>query len=138
QVSEGIALLAAKESAATHVKVRRQPAAVNWIAQRQRSLNGTDNTLILAEKRLPTKIESVKLPPGRFRRPTFQADTKVAMEEVFDVDTAAPGVIRFKVPVIFPVILREDVGTPQTHVPFRVSIPLGARWRLLDLFHFLA
>src|SRR5437588_9724496 len=108
------------------------------IAQGQRSLNGTDSALILAKSWLPIKVESVKPLPGRFRRPTFQADTKVAMEEIFDVDTTAPGVIGFKVTVILPVICREDVGPPQTHVPFRVPIPFGARWHLLDLFHFLA
>src|SRR5439155_18155610 len=111
---------------------------MNWIAQRQSSLNRTDNTLIITENWLPIKVESVKLLPGRFRRPTFQADTKVTMEEIFDVDAAAPGVVRFKITVLFPVIRRECVGPPQTHVPFRVPIPFWARWHLLDLFHFLA
>src|SRR4029077_19537388 len=111
---------------------------MNRIAQCQRSLNRTNNTLIIAESWLPIKIESVKLLPGRFRRPTFQADTKVAMKEIFDVDAAAPGVIRLEVTVVLPVICREYVGSPQTHVPFRVPIPLRARWHLRDLFHFLA
>src|SRR4029077_344336 len=111
---------------------------MNWIAQRQRSLNSTNNTLVIAESWLAIKVESVKLLPGRFRRPAFQANTKVAMEEIFDVDAAAPGMIRLKVTVILPVICRECVGPPQTHVPFRVAIPFGARWYLLDLFHFLA
>src|SRR5438552_9475660 len=111
---------------------------MNWIAQRQSSLNRTDNTLIITENWLPIKVESVKLLPGRFRRPTFQADTKVAMEEIFDVDAAAPGVVRFKITVILPAICRECVRPPQTHVPFRVPIPLSARWHLLDLFHSLA
>src|SRR6478672_4356319 len=111
---------------------------MNWIAQSQRSLNSTNNTLIIAESWLPIKIESVKALPGRFRRPTFQADTKIAMKEIFDVDAAAPGMIRLEVTVILPVISRKSVRPPQTHVPFRVSIPLGARWHLRDLFHFLA
>src|SRR2546423_6105146 len=111
---------------------------MDWIAQRERSLNRTDNALVIAENWLPIKIESVKPLPGRFGRPTFQADTKVAMEEIFDVNTAAPGVIRFKVTVILPIICCECVGPPQTHVPFRVPIPFGAGWNLLDLFHFLA
>src|SRR5256885_16823001 len=110
---------------------------MNWIAQRQRSLNGTDETGILAESRLAVNVESVKLPTSRLRGPTFHADTEVAMEEIFRVDTAAPGVIRFKITVIFPVICREYVGAPQSDVPFRVPIPFGAGWRLLDLFHFL-
>src|SRR5258707_620651 len=100
---------------------------MNWIAQRQRSLNSTDNALVVTENWLPIKIESIKLLPGRFRRPTFQADTKITMEEIFDVDAAAPGMIRLKVTVILPVICREYIGPPQTHVPFRISIPLGAR-----------
>src|SRR5207237_5163422 len=40
--------------------------------------------------------------------------------------------------VVLPVICRASVGTPPTHVPFRIPIPLGARRHLLDLFHFLA
>src|SRR4029077_21272735 len=111
---------------------------MNRIAQCQRSLNSTNNTLIIAENWLPIKVESVKMLPGRFRCPAVLADTKIAMEEIFDVDTTTPGVIRFKVTVISPVICREYVGPPQTHVPFRVPIPLGARRHLLDLFHFLA
>src|SRR5438067_13742951 len=110
---------------------------MNWIAQRQSSLNRTDNTLIVAENWLPIKVESVKLLPGRFRRPTFQADTKVAMEEIFDVDAAAPGVIRFKVTVILPVICGKDVVAAQTHVPFRVPIPLGANRHIVDLLNLL-
>src|SRR4029077_1090561 len=109
---------------------------MNRIRQRQRSLNSTNNALIIAENWLPIKVESVKLLPGRFRCPAFQADTKIAMEEIFDVDAAAPGVIGLKITVIFPVSSRDYVGSPQTHVPFRVSIPLGARWSL-DLLHFL-
>src|SRR5438477_13185792 len=105
---------------------------MNWIAQRQSSLNRTDNTLIVAENWLPIKVESVKLLPGRFRRPTFQADTKVAMEEIFDVDAAAPGVVRFKITVILPVICREWVRRPQTNVPFSVPIPFWARRHLLN------
>src|SRR6476659_3501243 len=111
---------------------------MNRIAHCQRSLNSTNDTLIIAENWLPIKIESVKLLPGRFRRPAFQADTKIAMEEIFDVDTTTPGVIRFKVTIISPVVSRKGVRAPQTHVPFRVAIPFGARWHLLDLFHFLA
>src|SRR4029077_10475724 len=111
---------------------------MNRIAQCQRSLNSTNNTLIIAENWLPIKVESVKLLPGRFRRPAFEADTKIAMEEIFDVDTTTPGVIRFKVTVISPVVSCKGVRPPQTDVPFRVSIPLGARRHLRDLFHFLA
>src|SRR5882757_10564219 len=109
---------------------------MNRIAQCLRSLNSTNNTLIIAENWLPIKVESVKLLPGRFRRPTFQADTKIAMEEIFDVNAAAPGMIRLKVTVILPVICREYVGPPQALVPICVTIPVGARRHLLDLVHF--
>src|SRR5437762_13024730 len=101
---------------------------MNWIAQRQRSLNSTDNALVIAEHWLPIKVESVKPLPGRFRRPTFQADTKVAMKEIFDVDAAAPGLIGLKIAVILPAISRAYVGAPQTYVPFRVLIPRRAGW----------
>src|SRR5437764_14574509 len=96
---------------------------MNRIAQCQRSLNSTNNTLIIAENWLPIKVESVKLLPGRFRRPTFQADTKVAMEEIFDVDAAAPFVVRFKITVLFPVICLDGVRSPLNHVPFCHTIP---------------
>src|SRR5947209_13291873 len=110
---------------------------MNRIAQGQRSLNSTNNTLIIAENWLPIKVESVKLLPGRFRRPTFQADTKVAMDEIFDVDAAAAGVVRFKITVILPIICGECVRRPHAHVPFRLSIPFSARWHLLAVVHFL-
>src|SRR5438067_11968332 len=106
---------------------------MNRIAQGQRSLNSTNNTLIIAENWLPIKVESVKRLPGRFRCPTFQADTKVAMEEIFDVDAAVTGVMRFKVMVILPVIWRKYVGARQTDVPFRVLVFLGAGVHRLGL-----
>src|SRR5437899_8732000 len=87
---------------------------MNRIAQCQRSLNSTNNTLIIAENWLPIKVEAVKLLPGRFRRPTFQADTKIAMEEIFDVDAAAPGMIRLKVTVILPVRSEEHTSELQS------------------------
>src|SRR4030095_8959397 len=60
--------------------------------------------------------------------------------EVFDVDTAAPGVVGLEVAVMHPLGAGEDVGTPKTDVPFRVPIPFRAWCRrfLLNLFGFFA
>ena len=64
QLHEGIALASAENCAAAAKNIRRQPTAMNWIAQGKSSFDRTDDTGILAEHRLAIKVESIKLPPG--------------------------------------------------------------------------
>src|SRR2546430_12117785 len=87
---------------------------------------------------------------------SFNAHTKVAVEEIFDVAAAAPGVIATNVmvegaehgvaftgalydvrqPKIRIVLgVGESIGAPEIHIPFVVPVPLGTR-RRRDLLHF--
>src|SRR5947209_10841988 len=89
---------------------------------------------------------------------SFNADAKIAAEEIFYVAAAAPGVIATNVTVeraenrvaftgtlydinqpqiriVFGV--GESIRAPEIHIPFEVAVPLRAR-RQRDLFHFLA
>src|SRR6266550_744813 len=86
---------------------------------------------------------------------SFNAHTKVAVEEIFYVAAAAPGVIATnvmvegaehgvafirtlyrihqpKIGIVFGV--GESIGAPEIHIPLVVAVPLGARRR--DLLHF--
>src|SRR6266849_5084088 len=88
---------------------------------------------------------------------SFNAHTKVAVEEEFDVAAAAPGVIAANVmvegaehgvaftgtlydirqPKIRIVLgVGESISAPEIHIPFVVAVPLGTRRRrdLLDFF----
>src|SRR5437016_2510731 len=86
---------------------------------------------------------------------SFNAHTKVAVEEIFYVAAPAPGVIATNVmvegaehrvaftgtlydihqPKIGIVLgVGESIGAPEIYIPFVVAVPLGARRR--DLLHF--
>src|SRR6266550_6386136 len=89
---------------------------------------------------------------------SLNAHTKVAVEEIFYVAAAAPGVIAANVmvegaehgmaftgtlydihqPKIRVVLcVGESIGAPEIHIPFVVAVPLGTR-RRLDLLHFFS
>src|SRR4029077_20176153 len=74
--------------------------------------------------------------PG-INRPPFDTDTEVPMEKVFEINTTAEGVVRFKVAIILPVVSCENVSAPQTDVKLVVCVPLRTRWRR-HLFHLLS
>ena len=78
----------------------------------------------------------LKRTPG-IHGPTFDTNTEVAMEKVFEVKTTAKGVIRFEVAIILPLVSCENVSTPQTDVKLVVCVPLRTRWRR-HLFHFFS
>src|SRR5438046_214558 len=86
---------------------------------------------------------------------SFNAHTKVAVKEIFDVAATAPGVIATNVmvegaedgvaftgtlydihqPKIRIILgVGESIGAAEIHIPFGVAVPLGTRWRrdLLD------
>ena len=73
---------------------------------------------------------------SRIEAKTFNTHTEITVKEVFEIDTTAPGVIGFKVPVGFPLAPGENVGSPQTDVKLVIGVPLRARRRsyLLHLF----
>src|ERR1700732_3808462 len=59
------------------------------------------------------------------------------MKEVFEVDTAAPGVIGFNVAIVDPIGPSEEVGAPETNIKFIVGVPLRAK-RWSNLLRFLS
>src|SRR5438552_1415974 len=86
---------------------------------------------------------------------SFNAKAKVAVEEIFYVAAAAPGVVATNVMVVgakhrvaftgtlydiqepkIRVVLGvgKSIGAPEIHIPFVVAVPLGTRRR--DLLHF--
>src|SRR5947208_4229515 len=88
---------------------------------------------------------------------SFNADTKVAVEKIFDVAATAPGMIVTNVmvegaedgvafggtlydihqPEIRIILgVGESIGAPEIHIPFGVAVPLRTRWRR-DLLDFL-
>src|SRR5262249_3103892 len=87
---------------------------------------------------------------------SFNTDTSIATEEIFDVAAAAPGVIATNVMVVraehrtaftgalYDVDQRrirselgvgECIGTQQIHIPFAVAVPLGTGRDIRDLLH---
>src|SRR5437016_1290132 len=89
---------------------------------------------------------------------SFNTDTKVAVEKIFYVAAAAPGVISPDVSVVgaehriaftrtlnhiyqpqVGIVLGvcESIGAPEIHVPFVVAVPLRTR-RRRNLFHFFS
>src|SRR5204863_1977318 len=89
---------------------------------------------------------------------SFNAHTKVAVEEIFYIAAAAPGVISTNVmvkgaehgvaftgtlydiqqPKIRIVLgVGESIGAPEIHIPFIVAVPLRTR-RRRDLLHFFS
>src|SRR5882762_7389158 len=78
----------------------------------------------------------LKRAPG-INCPPFDADTEVPMEKVFEINTTAEGMVRFKVTIILPAVSCEDVSAPQTDVKLVVCVPLRTRWRR-HLFHLLS
>jgi hypothetical protein len=90
-------------------------------------------------KNIIAKIGEIIFPRlSRINQPTLDSDTEITMEKVFSIDTAAPGMIRFEVAIIPPIVSCEKVSAPQTDVKLVVSVPLRARRRNSYLFHFLA
>src|SRR5436190_9926449 len=90
---------------------------------------------------------------------SFNAHTKVAVEEIFDVAAAAPGVIATNVSVVgakhrvaftgtlydiqqpkIGIVLGvgESIGAPEIHIPLVVAVPLGTRRHKRDLLHFFS
>src|SRR5437867_1187503 len=106
------------------------------------------------DRRVLKNIEAVF---AGVQRKSFNAQPKVAAEEIFDVPAAAPRVIATDVmiegaehgiaftstlydvhqPKIRIVLdVRESIDAPEIHIPFEVAVPLGTRRErdLLDFF----
>src|SRR5215831_4619837 len=89
---------------------------------------------------------------------SFNTKTSVATEKIFNVASAAPGVITANVTIVgaeHRVALTgtlhdvhqrrirsefgvgECIGTPEIHIPFAIAVPFGTWWRR-DLLNFLS
>src|SRR4029077_4574730 len=70
-------------------------------------------------------------------RKSFNTDTEVPVEKVFEINTTTEGMVRFKVAIILPAVSCENVSAPQTDVKLVVCVPLRTR-RRCHLFHLLS
>jgi len=129
----------AKDAAAASEDVRCKTGARDWITQRESAQHRTHRAALvpgIEGENLPVKIDKdiLKLVPG-IHHPAFDADTEVTVEKVFEVNATAPGVIRFQVAIIPPLVSCENVSAPQTDVKLviRVSLRAGRRYHLLRL-----
>src|SRR5437762_10179547 len=107
------------------------------------------------DRRILKNIESVF---AGIQGKSLNAHAKIAVEEIFYIAAAAPGVIATNVmvegaehgvaftgtlydihqPKIRIVLgIGESIGAPEIHIPFVVAVPLGTR-RRRDLLHFFS
>src|SRR4029077_92260 len=89
------------------------------------------------ENRVIQDGKAILKPPPGVHRPSFDTDTEVPVEKVFEVNGTAEGVIRLEVAIILPIVSRENISAPQTDVKLVVCVPLRTRWRR-HLFHLLS
>src|SRR6266498_2479108 len=135
-------LATAKDSATSSPNVGGKAGAVNGEAEGERPQHCSDPSILVVKAALKNSI--AKIDENIFARlpgigdPAFNPDTEITVEEVFEVDTTAPGVIGQKVAVILPVVCCENVGSPQTGVKLVIGVPLRARWWSSYLLHFLS
>src|SRR5207247_6720946 len=144
----------------TSPRVRCETCKRNWIAQCKRSQDGTDRMVVIdsftSKNRDCRVLEDIEAVFAGVQGKSFNAHTKVAVEEIFYIAAAAPGVISTNVMVkgaehgvAFTGTLSdiqqpksrivlgvgESIGAPEIHIPFIVAVPLRTR-RRRDLLHF--
>src|SRR6266550_5922034 len=130
-----------KDSAASTKNVGREARAGNRVAQCQCAQHRTDRTAFMCSMRVKDAIikidkDILERAPG-IHRPSFNTDTEVPVEKVFEVNATAEGMIRLEVTIILPIVSCENISAPQTDVKLVVCVPLRTRWRR-HLFHLLS
>src|SRR5437667_12183567 len=111
------------------------------VTQGQCTQHSADHVVLMSKAARKNSIAEID--KGIFARlsgidgPAFNPDTEVTMEEIFQVDTAAPRVIGLEVGIILPVVRGKNIGSPQTDVKLVIGVPLRTRWRG-DLFYFFS
>src|ERR1043166_8436163 len=109
------------DSAATDPNIRGKPRAVHREAQRE----GPEDTTNAIRIVVVVNDESVKIiVPAGVQEKSLHTDTKVAMKEVFGVDSTAPTVVEESV-----VIAAKRIDSGEAYVEFAIRIPLRARRR---------
>ena len=131
------------------------------VAHGQRAKDRADGALLVDVAADENSIDRSKIDEEaalvRVEDETFEAETEVAVEKIFDVAAAAPGMIVANVTIEraahsvafagtldeigdveigIVVGVREDVGAPEVHVPLVIGVPLRTRRRDRCLFHF--
>src|ERR1044071_2491929 len=104
-------------------------------------------------------LDDIEARLGGVECKSFNTDTSIATEEIFNVAAAAPGVIAADVTVVctehrtaFTGALynvnqrriRSELGVgeciraPEIHIPFAIAVPFRARWHVGHLLHFFS
>src|SRR6266478_81341 len=159
---EDIPFAATENRTDTGPGVGRKTCARDWIAQRKCPQCSANRMVVIdsftSKNRDRRVLEDIEAIFAGVQGKSLNAHTKVAVEEIFYVAAAAPGVIAAnvmvegaehgmaftgtlydihqpKIRVVFCV--GESIGAPEIHIPFVVAVPLGTR-RRLDLLHFFS
>src|SRR5438552_3583067 len=115
---DSIALAAAKNGAATGPNIGSEARTRNRITQREGPQNRT-NRAGLVTRSIDEDRRSdfeIKCFPSGIHDPAFNSDAEVAVEKVFHVNTAAPGVVPFNVAIVGPIVPGEKVGAPKIDI----------------------
>ena len=156
-----IAFPAAPDHSAASPNVRRKTRAGNRITKGKGSQHLADRSILAASffnKGDTIRFEIKAGAPMCIEDKSFNTDSEITMEKVFDVDAAAKGVVATEVSIkssVDSVAFRgalDDVGqarirrvlgtgggigSPQADIPLIVRVPLRTG-RRCDLFHFFA
>src|SRR5207247_8013316 len=146
----------------TSPRVRCETCKRNWIAQCKRSQDGTDRMVVIdsftSKNRDCRVLEDIEAVFAGVQGKSFNAHTKIAVEEIFYIAAAAPGVIATNVmvkgaergvafartldhihqPKIRIVLgVGESISSAEVHIPFEIAVPLRTR-RECNLLHFFS
>src|SRR5437867_1020803 len=145
-VRKRIPFTTAKDRTASAKNVRRKARAVEGITQGQRAQDRTHRARVMAAREeekllaglLVLKFREILDASSGTHRPTFDTNTEVTVEEVFEIRTTAPRMIGLEVAIIFPSVSRKQVSAPKAHVKLIIRVPLRTRRRKRHLFHLLS
>src|SRR6476469_8927611 len=99
-----ISFAAAKNRADTRPCIRRETRARNWIPQRQCAKHSADGMIVIDsfvnKYRDRLVLEDIETRLAAVQNKSFDTDTCIATEEIFDVPAATPCVIAANVTVV--------------------------------------
>src|SRR6476646_3789393 len=153
-----IPFAAAENRANTRPCIRRETRARNWIPQRKRAKHSADGVIVIDsfvnKYRNRLVLEDIETRLAAVQNKSFDTDTSIATEEIFDVPAATPGVIAANVTVVrtqhrtaFTGALndvdqrriRSELGVgeciraEEIQIPFAVAVPLRTGRDIRDL-----
>src|SRR5215475_1717473 len=149
---ETVSFSAAEHCADADPCVRRETGARHGIAQSKRAEHGADRAMMTqafaikhADRWIFKNVEPAFVSVDDV---SFNADTEIAVKEIFEIHTAAPGMIAADVAIIFAknarafdcalhdidkieiarvISIGEQIRPPKADVPFVVFVPFRAR-----------